>query len=182
MADRAVLVYEDLEKFPDDNFRREILRGELSVSPTPERRHQQVVGEIFAQLRDYARRTGGKAYVAPLAVVLSAQNVLEPDVIFVAVDRLDTLGKKAILGVPSLVIEVLSPSTQGVDRVEKRTVYAHFGVPEYWIADPEGNTIERCSEPAGKQYRTIETFDRDMPAATLTGFVLSFDEVFGARD
>lgn len=111
-------------------------------------------------------------------MVLSAQHVVEPDVVYVGPDRMHTLGKKAILGVPSLAVEVLSPSTERIDRGKKRAIYARFGVPEYWIVDPDARTIERCSDPAGEHYQTFVTFDRDMPAATLPDFVLSFDEIF----
>ena len=178
MAHRAVLHYEDLETFPADNLRREILDGKLYVTPSPSRRHQRVVGAVYRALSDYERRAGGEAYVSPFDTVLSAQNVVEPDVIYVAPDRLHTLGVKAILGVPSLFVEVLSPATEHLDRGKKRAAYASFGVPEYWIVDADARTIERCSDPAGGSYQRIVTFDSDMPAATLPDLTLSFNEVF----
>jgi Uma2 family endonuclease len=91
---------------------------------------------------------------------------------------LHTIGKKAVLGVPSLLVEVLSPSTARVDRVKKLGIYARLGVPEYWIVDPEANTTERCSDPSGDHYRDVEKFDGDMLAATLPGLALSFKQIF----
>ena len=178
MAVRTALVYEDLQSFPEDNRRREILGGELYVTPSPIPRHQRVVGEIFSALREYAQRAGGEAYGSPLDTVLSAQNVVEPDVLYIGPDRLDTIGAKAILGVPSLFVEVLSPGTRSIDRGKKREIYARFSVPEYWIIDAEARTIERCSDPVGDRYQAVVTFGADMPAATLPDFVLSFDEIF----
>jgi Uma2 family endonuclease len=178
MAHRAVLHYEDLETFPDDNLRREILDGELNVTPSPVPRHAGVVGEIFRLLADHADRVGGKAFGSDVDIVLSAQNVVIPDVVYIAPDRLHTLGQKAIYGVPSLFVEVLSPTTMRIDRGKKRELYARFGLPEYWIVDPGANTVERCSDPEGNGYRTIVLFDGDMPAATLPDFRLPFVKVF----
>lgn len=178
MSEPAVPRYEDLDKFPNDDLRREILDGELNVTPSPVRRHQRIVAEIFRLLSDYAEATGGEANVAPLDVVMSAQNVVVPDIVYAGPDRLHTLGEKAIFGVPSLFVEVLSPGTKEVDRGRKRALYARFGVPEYWIVDPDVNAIERCSDPSGDRYRSVETFIDDMPAGTLPGFVLPFLKVF----
>jgi Uma2 family endonuclease len=178
MAHRAVLRYEDLETFPDDNLRREILDGELNVTPSPVPRHAGVVGEIFRSLADHADRVGGKAFGSNVDIVLSAQNVVIPDVVYIAPDRLHTLGQKAIYGVPSLFVEVLSPTTMRIDRGKKRELYARFGLPEHWIVDPDANRIERCSDPDGLGYRTIVLFDDDMTAATLSDFVLRFEKVF----
>jgi Uma2 family endonuclease len=178
MARAATLVYEDLASFPEDNVRREILAGELYVTPSPTRRHQKVVGQIFRCVADYADDKGGEAYGSPLDTVLSAQNVVEPDVLYIAPDRMHALGKKAVLGVPSLVVEVLSPGTKRIDRGKKRDIYAYFGVPEYWIVDADANTIERHSDPMNGVYRSVVTFDADMPAATLTDFTLPFEKVF----
>jgi Uma2 family endonuclease len=178
MPEHALLTYEDLENFPDDNLRREVIDGELYVTPAPSRAHQHAVGEIFVALRAHAKCVGGEALVAPFDIILSAQNVVEPDVLYVAPDRMHTLGKRAAHGVPSLFVEVLSPSTTRADRGKKREAYARFGVPEYWIVDVEKHTIERCSDPVDGLYRTIVVFDHDMAAATLPDFILSFEEIF----
>jgi Uma2 family endonuclease len=178
MEHGAVLYYEDLETFPDDNLRREILGGELHVTPGPVPRHARVTDAIARAVWAYSQKAGGECYGSAVHIVLSAQNVVVPDVVYIAPDRLHTIGKKAVLGIPSLLVEVLSPSTSGIDRVKKRAVYARLGVPEYWIVDPEANTIERCSDPSGDHYCAVETFDKDMPSATLRDLTLSFNEIF----
>ncbi len=178
MAHRAVLRYEDLESFPNDDLRREILDGELNVTPSPSPRHAKVVIKISRRLDEYADDVGGQVYGSDVDIVLGAENVVIPDVIYIAPDRMQTIGQKAVFGAPSLIVEVLSPSTQHIDRGRKRAIYARFGVPEYWLADPDANTVERCSGPSGDGYQTIEVFSGDMPAATLPGFILPFEKVF----
>lgn len=178
MAKQTALVYEDLATFPDDNLRREIIGGDLYVTPSPERPHQKAAGEIFAALRLYAKATNADVYFAPLDTIFSAQNVVQPDLVYVSAERVDVLGHKAIYGVPSLVVEILSPSTSRTDRVKKRELYARFGVPEYWIVDTDAKTIERCSDPRDGAYASIVLFERDFAAATLPGFTLDPNEVF----
>jgi Uma2 family endonuclease len=70
------LTYEDLREFPDDNLRREIIDGELFVTPSPVRRHQRVIGELHAALLTYEKQHGGEVYQAPMDVFFSDRNVL----------------------------------------------------------------------------------------------------------
>jgi Uma2 family endonuclease len=178
MSPSAVLRYEDLETYPNDDLRREILDGELYVTPSPVPRHAKVVFEISRSLGDYADQAGGQIYASDVDIVLGAENVVVPDVVYIASDRMDAIGPKAVHGVPSLLVEVLSPTTQHIDRGKKRDIYARFGLPEYWLVDPDANTVERCSDSSGDGYQTIEIFSSDMPAATLPGFLLPFKKVF----
>jgi hypothetical protein len=72
MAHRATgLRYEDLEAFPEDNTRREIIDGELYVSPSPALRHQEIIASLWAILRAYAQGNNGKVYVGPVDVILA---------------------------------------------------------------------------------------------------------------
>ena len=129
---------DDLEALPE-NQRAELIDGEifLMASPTPE--HQDLVGELHAEIRDYlkGKKAGCRAYIAPLTVYLDAKQTnrhsVEPD-IFVLCDP-DKKKKDGIYGAPDWVIEVLSPSTASKDRLLKAYWYEVFGVKEYWIVD-----------------------------------------------
>jgi Uma2 family endonuclease len=146
----------------------------LYVSPAPTPLHQEIVGEIFAVLRAYARQHGGKAYLSPIDVVFTQTDATEPDVIYLGPDRLTLIGPKYIHGAPSLVVEVLSPASSDVDPGEKLETYAQHGVPEYWIVDPKARSIVAHAEPAGKAYRKIvASVDATIAAITLPGLRLS---------
>lgn len=136
-----LLTYEDFLSFPDDGIRREIVEGELLITPSPDIRHQDLVGFVFNRLYTHVEHAGGgRVFVAPLDVRLSEHDVVEPDVVFVADDRTDILKGKFILGAPTLLVEVVSdPRT---DRVRKRELYARAGVPTYWIVDPDADRVE----------------------------------------
>jgi len=134
--------YADLEHFPDDHLRREIIDGELIVTPSPATRHQSAVVNFVVALAAYAKQNGGKVFPAPLDVYFAEDNVVEPDVLFVRADHAERIEKKLIKDAPDLVVEISSPSTRRLELVRKRELYARFGVPEYWYADLEVDRVE----------------------------------------
>ena len=138
---RPALSVADLAQLPDDGKRYEILEGALVVSPSPRPKHQRIVLNCVEFLRVAERRGYGQVYVAPLDVVLDDLNVTEPDVLFVRSERLEIVRESNVQGAPDLIIEVLSPSTRERDRGLKAHLYAQYGVFEYWIADPDTETL-----------------------------------------
>lgn len=134
--------YADLQSFPEDNLRREIIDGELFVNPSPIVRHQRVAGNLYDLLKAFAKITGGRVFFAPLDVFFSDKNVVEPDLLLIRVDHLYRIGEKRMDGPPDLVVEISSPSTRCLDQVRKRDLYERFGVAEFWFVDLEAERIE----------------------------------------
>ena len=152
MPTRAVLNYSDYAALPDDGRRYELHRGELSVTPASGTRHQGVIVVLTALLHDHvSSRDLGKIFVGPTDCILSDVTVLQPDLLHIATDRLSIISERGIEGTPTLVIEVLSPSTAHLDRDRKMTLYAEHGVPYYWLVDPESRSIEAYTL-AGAEY------------------------------
>lgn len=87
--------YDDLADFPDDNLRREIMDGELVVTPAPGPPHQTVVLELGARLLAWTRQHGGRVFVAPLDVFFAEDNVVEPDVLFLRPEHTDRVEERA---------------------------------------------------------------------------------------
>jgi Uma2 family endonuclease len=144
---RVVLTYQDYAALPDDGRRYQVLDGELCVTPSPGTRHQEIVTGLGTLLHAHVRSGGlGKVFVAPLDVILSdapaEASIVQPDIVFVATDRLGRLSARGVEGAPTLVVEVLSPSGTHLDRRRKRDLYARHGVPYYWIVDGEARAIE----------------------------------------
>jgi Uma2 family endonuclease len=134
--------YDDLAAMPEDNVIREILDGELFVAPSPVIRHQRIVGRLYSEIDRYLRgNLIGEVFFAPRDTVFSIDNVCSPDVFFVSNERASIITRKNIQGAPDFVIEVLSEFNRRNDEVRKRTIYDRFGVDEYWIVDPEVNTV-----------------------------------------
>ena len=135
--------YADLQRMPDDGNRYELYDGELWVVPAPLLIHQIVIGRLHVALVEHVRRHGGAVFVAPLDIVFSEYNVVQPDVIYFipeSVRRLDP--RQVVRFPPDAAFEVLSPSTARNDRGRKRQLMARYGVPEYWILDPLAKTVE----------------------------------------
>src|SRR3972149_4558938 len=143
MPTRVLLTYSDYAALPDDGRRCELHRGELSVTPAPGTRHQEAIVHLIGLLHEHVRSRGlGNVFVAPTDCILSNVTVVQPDVFYIAADRLTISSERGIEGAPTLVVEVLSPSTARLDRGRKTQLYAEHGVPYYWIVDPESRSIE----------------------------------------
>ena len=138
---RPIFTVENLAQLPDDGKRYEILEGDLAVSPSPNPTHQRIVLNCAEFLRTLEHQGYGTVYTSPLDVVLDRYNVVEPDVLFVCQNRLDIVTDANVQGAPDIVVEVLSPSTRDRDLGVKGHLYARFGVREYWVIDPDDDTL-----------------------------------------
>ena len=143
MTTRVVLTYRDYAALPNDGRRYEIHGGELSVTPAPSPQHQIISANLFRILDAHVRANSlGIALYAPLDVILSDTSIVQPDITYLNPARLGAISRRGIEGPPTLVIEIASPSTLLIDRDTKRQLYRRYGVPYYWIVDPEAQSIE----------------------------------------
>lgn len=136
----------DLELFPDNGNRYEIVEGELLVTRAPDWRHQKASTRISTALDTWSLLTGlGEAVQAPGVIFTEADNVI-PDVVWVSRERLAVLLDAAghLTGAPELVVEVLSPGNENErrDRELKLKLYSERGVQEYWMIDWQRQQVE----------------------------------------
>ncbi len=131
------LTWADLQDIPDDDYRYELMDGVLLVSPTPGGSHQVAVTGVF-RLLDAAAPAGLFVGVAPYDFTHRDTTSLEPDVFVV---RRAELAERRMTTPPLLAVEVVSPSSRRIDRGSERLAYQEFGVPAYWIVDPETRSI-----------------------------------------
>jgi len=150
---------QDYMNLPESEEKRhELLEGEIYVVPSPNTIHQAIVRKISRAFEDYVLSRGmGTIFFAPLDVVLSNEDVVQPDILFVSTERTSIITEQNIQGAPDIVLEVLSRATASRDRTLKRARYARFGVREYWIVDPQTKTIEilTASETGFDTYRVF---------------------------
>jgi Uma2 family endonuclease len=177
---RAKLTHADYLLFPDDGKRHELIDGEHYVTPSPRLRHQQVVQNLSLEIGLCVRkRQLGRLFVAPLDVILSDHDVVEPDLLFVS------HAKSAILqdwvrGAPDLVIEILSPTTRHRDQTVKLDLYERRQISEYWIVDPEARSVT-IYRLAGSRYTQPAVFSKDdarLSTPLLPGLELPLHRVF----
>jgi Uma2 family endonuclease len=182
----AKLTYTDLLALPEDGKRHELIDGEHYVTPSPTLRHQLVLGHLHLELAAFVEANGlGQVFFAPLDVVFSDFDVVEPDLLFVARERFETLEKACVRGAPDLVVEVLSPTTRRTDATKKRRLFEKFGVAEYWMIDPDSEWVEvHRAGPGGADWLHVaarlvrECGDGPLTSPLFPGFALKLDRLF----
>ena len=153
LAHSVKFTYEDYLLFPDDGRRHELIAGDRYVTPAPSRKHQIVVGNLHLLLQAHVKQERmGRVYLSPFDVVLSEEDVVQPDLLYVSREHAEHETDKGLSGAPDLVIEVLSEGSRRNDEVVKRKLYERVGVREYWIVDPVLETVKVFrSSPQGYQ-------------------------------
>lgn len=126
---------DDLDHFPDDGHRYELIEGTLLVSPSPTNLHQRACHRLQLLL-DAACPPELEVLPGPVDVVLSAGTLLIPDV--VVARGADVEASRFDRALPLLVVEVISPSSRLIDPNSKRIAYRNGGIGAYLIADPQG--------------------------------------------
>ncbi len=177
---RAKLTYDDLLQFPDDGLRHEIIDGEHYVTGSPVTRHQRISRRFLVSIELYLREHPvGEIFDAPLDLLLSHHDIVEPDLIYVSAQRIDVITEKNLQGTPDLVIEILSPSTQSRDRGIKRDLYERAGVREYWVVDGDVSVVE-VHRREGVTFGSPQVFQKygaPLTTALLPGLTLNLAEL-----
>jgi Uma2 family endonuclease len=178
----ARLTYDDWALLPEDGLRHELLDGEHYVSASPYVRHQVVSMQLAAILAPFViRHRPGLLLSAPIDVVLSPSDIVVPDFAFVSKEHLDIVTPANIQGAPDLLIEILSPSTKRVDQGVKLARYERFGIQEYWIVDPDRNTVTVYRLEGGR-YQTVAVLGAEgedvLRTPLLPGLEIALSEVF----
>ena len=177
---KVKMTVRDYMSLPESEEKRyELIDGELYMVPAPTFWHQKISGRLFKILIDFVLERGlGEVAYAPLDVVLSDQDVFQPDIMFVSVERAGIIGSQ-IRGAPDLVVEVLSPGTAERDRNVKRSRYARFGVREYWIVDPEARSIE-IMQAGETGFEIVRVYPQGVIAASplLEGLRIDVSHIF----
>jgi Uma2 family endonuclease len=172
--------YDDYKYLPEDK-RYEIIEGDLHLTPSPSFRHQAIQAELLFRLMAFVKKRGlGQVVAALTDVILSPENVVQPDLLFIGKDRLSMVkGNDGVRGAPDLVIEILSPSTAGRDQVLKRKLYSKYGVREYWIVDPDGSTVEVLTQASsGLETWRVFPVGTEATSPLLQGFSLPVTQLF----
>ncbi len=135
--------YEDYTLFPDDGRRHELIDGDHFVTPAPRTKHQKISTNLIGCLYVYIQKSkSGLVFAAPTDVVLSELDVIQPDLLYISSARATIITEKNIQGAPDLVVEILSDGSRKTDEIIKRKLYERYKIPEYWIIDPELETVK----------------------------------------
>lgn len=167
---REPLTRRDLESIDNEDRRYELVDGVLLVSPSPRPLHQRVVARVLAAVSQSCARDC-EALPAPVDVVLSDHTVLIPDVV---VGRRADYTDRALVGVPVLAVEVISPSSRHVDTRLKRAKLEEAGCPHYWLIDPKVPSLRFLTLRDGNYVTAGEAAD-DTPITTTDPFPVTLN-------
>lgn len=171
----------------DEDVHIEMIDGEAFMMATPSSRHQEILMELTRQLANFLEGKQCRVYPAPFGVRLFEQagdrpedvnTVVEPD-ISVICDR-DKIDKRGCKGAPELIMEILSPSTRRHDRLVKLNLYQRAGVKEYWIVDPDTQSVQVFLPDKTGSFRIHEDYGHEDVAKVhvLEGCFIELNKVF----
>jgi Uma2 family endonuclease len=169
---------EELHSLPDDGNKYELIDGELFVTPAPSSDHETILARLSQLLEPYVAEHRLGFIYRPRAVLRVAGSEVEPD-LMVRQGPAHRGTEWSDMPRPILIAEVLSGSTRRRDRVQKRAFYLAQSIPEYWMIDPEGETITIVR--SGEEDRTVgDAFVWQPPGASAgTGLTIDLEAVFG---
>ena len=171
--------YEDYVHMPEGK-RYEIVEGEIYMVPVPTTTHQRISRKLEEMLSRFVEeRKLGEVFDAPIDVVFSETDIVQPDIIFISNENKNIIKEENIKGAPDLIIEILSPSSAQRDKTIKKKLYAKNGVKEYWLVEPQKRTIEALV--LGKRgYETFKVFsDKEVLTTRLIkGLQIPVEQLF----
>ncbi len=179
-ATSTKITWDDLLKMPEDNARREIIDGELIVSPSPFADHQRALLKLSTMIDAYLETHPiGEVFIAPLDNILAQEQVFQPDLFYIRKERLGIVSGW-VFGPPDLAVEILSESSRRRDRIRKRELYEQFGVSEYWIVDPDGDQVT-AYRLANSKYGDGTVTSDTLTTPLLPGLEIPLAKVFAPR-
>lgn len=136
--------YQEFLEITKDIERVEFIDGEIIYMSSPSVEHQRISSNLHFALRQYFKDSECEILAAPLDVVLESDNIkntqsVQPDIMVIC-DK-SKFTKNNYTGVPTIVIEIVSPSNTTHDTVTKLNLYDRFKVPEYWIVSPKNKSV-----------------------------------------
>ncbi len=174
------MTYADLLLLPDDGLRHELIDGVHYVTASPVTRHQRILRRLAVAIEKWLEdHPAGEMFFAPLDVVLTNIDVVVPDLIYISSERSAGLEAKGMFAAPDLAVEILSPPTRKRDKVIKRKLYERENIREYWLIDPDRNTVDLHRNEGRLYVRVAELTESDVLTTPLfPGLELRLSELF----
>ena len=167
----------------DDDIRQELIDGVSYLMAAPSSTHQEILGELFNQLKNFLKGKTCRVYMSPFDVRLNPNTgddtVVQPDILVVCDSS--KIDKRGLVGAPDMIIEILSPSSTKMDKLLKFRKYCQAGVREYWILDPKNEYVQVHLLVGDKYVNTAySSEDTAIPVTILEGCYINLADVFNS--
>jgi Uma2 family endonuclease len=157
----------------------QLINSKLIYMASPFATHQKLSRKLTIDLGNYIESNRlGELFAAPLDVHFDEKNIVQPDLIFVSIKR-SSIIQKWIYGAPDFLVEILSKSTDDIDRTKKMALYGKHDVVEYWIVNPEAKNIE-VFHNQNKEMQLVQTAGNadEIKSKAVEGFVMKVASIF----
>ena len=172
------VTFDEYQNLKYDGFQYEITEGVMKVTPAPFFNHQALSGEIYTELKIFLKtKPVGIVCYAPRDVKLDANLTYQPDILYIAKERLSINKKNYVDGSPDFIVEILSKGTLGHDTREKFIDYEKYGVKEYWIIDPDSLEISEFYYLKDGKYEQFEPDNDIVKSKVIEGFEVNLTEL-----
>ncbi len=175
---------EFLQLTHNNEERYEYIDGEIYYMASPKTKHQKALQQLFINFHNHFQDKDCTAMIAPYDITLKRheedKNIVQPDLMIIC-DLEENLDERDYyMGIPQLVIEILSESTKGKDLVKKLDLYKSCGIKEYWIVNPFNSEVTTYSFK-NKNIADFKTYRKDEIAESyvFNGLEVQLEEVFG---
>lgn len=176
-----LLTYEDYVKLtPPDSGNFELLNGRIFFMASPTPTHQEISSLLNTYLGIYIISNKlGKLFAAPMDVLFTPHDSFQPDLLFIAKERLNIIDENKIEGTPDLIVEILSPSNDTNEMSYKKHIYGSTGVKEYWLINVEKQTLTLYKQ-IENELRWQKDIQKNevLQSEIITGFELDISKIF----
>lgn len=145
----GTMTNEEFSAMPETPYKTELLDGEAYMAASPRSDHQFFQNDFAAALHAWVRQYSLGRMAQCLDMRLAPAWTFCPDILFISTVRMSQVQRNYIDGPADLAVEILSPSTEHIDRGEKFVEYARYGVAWYWIVDLDAQTLEEYENVNG---------------------------------
>jgi len=162
-----------------ENIKAEFINGEMVMHSPVRRKHWKVSTNLVVRLGDYVNKNDLGEVGSEKVMIGLTRNDYEPDIVFFNKEKAASFTPdQLIFPAPNFVVEILSESTERYDRNEKFIDYAAHQVNEYWIIDPDAQTVEQYINKNG----TFELFQKlhqgSITSTMIKGFSIELKDIF----
>jgi len=172
------VTFEEYQKLKYDGFQYEIIEGVMKVTPAPFDKHQAIIGEVYVLIHNFLKQTlKGIIRLNPRDVKFDDNLIYQPDILYIAKERLNINKRNYVDGAPDFIIEVLSKGTLTFDAGKKFNDYEKYGVKEYWIINPDNLIMSEFYYLVDKKYESFDSENNTVKSKVLEGFEVDLIEL-----
>lgn len=170
-----------LVEFDDlDQHWYELINGEIMRQNYPAFKHQNCQRHLFRILDNHViKKDLGNTIIPPFGLILGEINNVQPDIMFISKANSSIIKENGVWGAPELVVEIISPHSMRRDRYDKMKLYHDFKIQEYWLVDPNNQTVEVYNYTEKEYELTCFAVEEgEVSSKMIEGFIIDVKNIF----